>query len=245
MHTEDRKLVNQRMQGINLNDYCNISKVYSPEIASRAIRMAIHMCALYEVPTYLLHVSSAMDVELIREAKQKGLPIYAETCPQYLFFDDTSYAYLQGRGKFNPPLRSKYDVDVLWNALRDGTIDVVSSDHVPQPELLKKLPLKDCPSGAPGVQTLLPLMLTAWYEGRISLDKVVDLMHYQPKKIFHLKENEDLVLVNIERFRILNDRDMSYKCPWTPFSGFRLTGFPEFIFIEGQWINCKKLTVPS
>ena len=211
LHTEDRKLVNERMQGMDKNDYANISRISSPEIAAKAIQVAIQMCEIYDVPTYLLHVSSALDVELIREAKSKGLPVYAETCPQYLFFDDGSYAYLQGRGKFNPPLRSKQDVDVLWKALRDGTIDVVSSDHVPQPELLKKLPLKDCPSGAPGVQTLLPLMLTAWHEGRISLDKVIDLMHSQPKKIFHLKDNEDLVLVNIERYRIVTDYNAPQK----------------------------------
>jgi dihydroorotase len=241
LHTEDRKLVNERMQGMDMNDYASISKISSPEIAAKAVKVAIEMCEIYDVPTYLLHVSSALDIQLIKVAKGKGLPVFAETCPQYLFFDELAYNYLRGRGKFNPPLRKTEDINALWKALRDGTIDVVASDHVPQPELLKKLPLKDCPSGAPGVQTLLPLMLTAWHEGRISLDKVIDLMHSQPKKIFHLKDNEDLVLVNIERYRIVTDNDMKYKCGWTPFAGFRLTGFPEYVYLEGQWIDCKKL----
>lgn len=241
LHIEDKNKWDLDLLDNALDDYAKFSQVISAELASDAIKFAIQMCELYEVPTYLMHVSSALDIELVRQAKQQGLPIYAETSPQYLFFDESAYDYLRGRAKFNPPLRTTLDVESLWHAIADGTIDVVSSDHIPNPLSSKSKTLKDCPSGAPGVQTLLPLMLTAWYFGKITLERLLEVLHHNPCRIFNLQTKEDMVLANIKEFRILKDQDMRYKCPWTPYRGFRLTGFPEYVFTEGQWVDCKKL----
>lgn len=241
LHIEDRAKWNLSLLDEAKEDYAKFSEVISPELASESIKFAIKMCELYGVPTYIMHVSSLIDVELIRQAKKQGLPIYAETSPHYLFFDERAYAYLKGCAKFNPPLRSEADVAGLWHAIADGTIDVVSSDHIPNPLSAKYMPLKDCPSGAPGVQTLLPLMLTAWYHGKVTLERLLEVLHHNPCKIFNLKTKEDMVLANIKEFRIVKDKDMRYKCPWTPYRGFRLTGFPEYVFTEGLWLDCKKL----
>lgn len=241
LHIEDKSKWDLDLLENAADNYAKFSQVISAELASQSVKYAIKMCELYEVPTYLMHVSSALDIELVRQAKQQGLPIYAETSPHYLFFDERAYDYLKGRAKFNPPLRTSLDVECLWHAIADGTIDVVSSDHIPNPLSDKSKVLKDCPSGAPGVQTLLPLMLTAWYFGKITLERLLEVLHHNPCKIFNLHTKEDMVLANIKEFRIVKDKDMKYKCPWTPYQGFRLTGFPEFVFNEGQWLDCKNL----
>lgn len=242
LHTENKELMlKNRSQLASADDYAYHSKILTPEVSAQAIEFAIQLCELYQVPTYLLHVSSQMDIALIREAKIQGLPIYAETCPQYLFFSDEDYERLKGRGKLNPPLRTKEDVAALWSALEDGTIDVLSSNHAPHLLGLKGKSLSECPSGVPGVETILPLMITAWLNKKITLDKIIQLMHTNPKTIFKLPSNEDLVLVNIKDYRVLQDKDVHSKCAWTPYQGMNLTGFPEYVFVKGQLIDCRKI----
>lgn len=242
LHTENRLITQNNLnQFETTDDYSVQSKIYPPEVAAQAVEFAIQMCELYEVPTYLLHLSSQLDIELLKTAKAKHLPIYGETCPQYLFFSDRDYAVLKGRAKLNPPLRKEGDVKKMWEAVNDGTIDVLASDHAPHELSLKEKTFKACPTGVPGVETLLPLMITAWKENKITLERLVELLSTNPKKIFHLANNEDFVLVNIDDYRVLHDKDVHYKCKWTPYKGMRLTGFPEFIYVHGKLYNCNTI----
>jgi dihydroorotase len=207
----------------------------------KAVDLVIRLTEIYQVSSYILHLSTKGELEAVRNAKKRGLPIYVETCPHYLFMDDSVYVTLNGRAKMNPPLRSKADQDYLWQALNSGLIDTVGSDHAPHSLTDKAQPLCKCPSGVPGIETTLPLLITAWHNGKITLKRIVELLHTNPGKIFGLSPNDDLVLVDIKTYKELEDSQFATKCKWSPFSGMRLTGFPRYVYIGEQLIDCQNL----
>jgi hypothetical protein len=127
------------------------------------------------------------------------------------------------------------------SALNEGVIDTIGSDHAPHKLGEKAQPLCKCPSGVPGIETTLPLMISAWKDGKVTLAKIVELLHTNPQRIFKLKSNDDLVLVDIVNYRTLSDEQMASKCQWTPFIGMKLTGFPRYVFTQNTLIECAKL----
>lgn len=233
-HAEDDSVIKENYKKYeNHNEYKYHSCVHSVEAAVVAIEKLIRVCRKYKVPTYVLHISTRDEIELIKKAKLEGLPIYAETCPHYLFLNEDYYNDLKGKVKMNPPVRTKENATELWSALREGVIDILASDHAPHTANEKDVSIRaKCPSGVPGIETTLPLMLTAWKENKLDLTKIVDLMHSKPKKIFNLgaDKEEDFVLVNINDYKTLSDQDLATKVKWSPFSGMKLTGFPKYIY---------------
>jgi dihydroorotase len=151
------------------------------------------------------------------------------------------YPALNGRGKMNPPLRNKLDQDILWSAMNNGIIDTIGSDHAPHLLGEKEQPLCKCPSGVPGIETTLPLLITAWRDGKIELNKIVELLHDNPQRIFNLAQNDDLVLVDIVNQQTLKDENMASKCKWTPFVGMELIGFPRYVYTNQRLIDCREI----
>lgn len=242
LHAEDELIIrNNAAKYADQTDFKYHSIIREPQAAVKAVQLVIELAELYQVPSYILHVSTQGELDLVKAAKARGVMVYIETCPHYLFLDDSQYANLNGRGKMNPPLRSKIDQDVLWQALNEGVIDTIGSDHAPHQLNEKEQPLCKCPSGVPGIETTLPLLITAWRENKLSLAKLVALTHDNPQQIFNLPANDDLVLVDIVNYRELNDAQMASKCHWTPFVGMNLTGFPRYVFTQQRLIDCRKL----
>lgn len=242
LHAEDELIIrNNATKYADQTDFKYHSIIREPQAAVKAVQLVIELAELYQVPSYILHVSTQGELDLVKAAKARGVMVYIETCPHYLFLDDSQYANLNGRGKMNPPLRSKIDQDVLWHALNEGVIDTIGSDHAPHQLNEKEQPLCKCPSGVPGIETTLPLLITAWRENKLSLAKLVALTHDNPQQIFNLPVNDDLVLVDIVNYRELSDAQMASKCHWTPFVGMRLTGFPRYVFTQQRLIDCRSL----
>lgn len=242
LHAEDELIIRENSQKYaQESDFSFHSKIRSPEAAIKAVELVIKLTKLYNVPSYLLHVSTHAELELVKKAKHDGLPIYVETCPHYLFMDESIYPKLHGLAKMNPPLRSQQDQNYLWQALNDGIIDTIGSDHAPHTLGEKQQPLCRCPSGVPGIETTLPLLITAWQHGRLSLKKIVDLLHNNPVQIFNLAQNDDLILVNINEYQILKDEQLATKCGWSPFSGANLTGYPHYIYTQNKLFDLRKL----
>jgi dihydroorotase len=238
LHAEDELIIKQNSQKYsNEIDFKYHSMIRSKDAAIKAVSLVIDLVKIYQVRSYILHLSTKEELDLIRQAKLSDLPIYAETCPHYLFLDDSFYQSLQGRAKMNPPLRNKLDQEYLWQAVNDGTIDIIASDHAPHTVDEKNEPLCKCPSGVPGIETTLPLMLTAYRNDKISLKKIEHLLSLNPQKIFNLTANDDLVLANIEDYRKLKNEDLCTKTKWSPFSGMDLTGYPEYIYTSGTLID--------
>lgn len=241
LHAEDELIIrNNAEKYATETDFKYHSIIREPQAAVKAVELVIKLTEMYNVPSYILHVSTAGELDLVRSAKLRGLPVYVETCPHYLFLDDSQYSNLAGRGKMNPPLRTKADQAILWQALNDGVIDTIGSDHAPHKLGEKEQPLCKCPSGVPGIETTLPLLITAWQQGKLSLTKLVELTHDNPQRIFNLPTNDDLVLVDIVNKRILSDEQMATKCKWTPFVGLELCGFPRYVYLNQQFFDCSK-----
>lgn len=142
----------------------------------------------------------------------------------------------------NPPLRSPHDNEVLWQALKDGMIDFIATDHAPHTLEEKAQPYPNTPSGMPGVETSLPLMLTQAMQGKCTIAQVSHWMSTAVAKAYGIPKkgaiaagyDADLVLVDLETYRPVLREDLQTKCGWSPFEGWNLTGFPVITIVGGQ-----------
>ncbi|MEK7084263.1 MAG: dihydroorotase [Patescibacteria group bacterium] len=209
------------------------------EAAITAVKNAIRMSEQHGTRMYLLHMTTREEVALVREAKQRGLPVFAEITPHHLFLNDSAYEKLGTFAQMNPPLRTKEDQEALWEGVRNGTIDTIGTDHAPHTREEKAQPYGKAPSGVPGIETMLPLLLTAYHEGKITLKKIVELTHENPQKIFGLEPNDDVVLVNLNKKKTVRNEELKTKCGWSPFNGWELTGWPVYTVCKGRVFKLK------
>lgn len=236
LHAEDELIIQRNTKLYeNEKEFKYHSIIRSPEAAVKAVELVIKLSRIYGVRSYILHLSTKEEIDLVRDAKKEGVAIYAETCPHYLFLDDSVYNRLFGFVKMNPPLRNKIEQEHIWAAINDGTIDTIGSDHAPHTIEEKMQPLCKCPSGVPGIETSLPLMLTAHKKGLLDLKTLIRLMHDNPKKMFGLKQNDDIVFANIEDYHPINNEQLCTKVKWSPYMGMNLTGYPEYLHTQGEF----------
>jgi dihydroorotase len=204
-------------------------------VACRAVKKAIALTKRYRTKLYILHVSSGDEIRLIDCAKQAGLPVYAETTPHHLFLDTASYPTLQGKAVVNPPLRLTSDRAALFDAIHAGIIDTIGSDHAPHTPAEKERPYGECPSGMPGIETTLSLLLNAHYENLLSLEEIVSLTSKRAREIFNLPENNDLVLVDLKKEVLISEKKLKTKCGWSPYAGQILHGAAVYTLLEGNY----------
>jgi dihydroorotase-like cyclic amidohydrolase len=157
-------------------------------VEAAAIASLMHLSLATGARVHVAHVSSAEGLEAVRYGKRLGAKVTAETCPHYLFCTEDDLARAGAFGVINPPVRFASDRDALWGGIMDGTIDLVATDHAPFSRAEKEAvtDLLDAPPGHPGLATLLPLMMGAALDGRLSVPKVVDLLSGTPARVFGL-----------------------------------------------------------
>lgn len=189
---------------------------------------------------HVLHVTTAEEMDLLAEAKDVAT---VEVTPQHLTLAAPDcYDRLGSFAQMNPPIRGEAHRAALWAALQNGVVDVIGSDHAPHTREEKAKPYPASPSGMPGVQTLLPLMLHHVHEGRLTLERLVDLVCAGPARVFDIRAkgrialgyDADLTVVDLKLTREVDERAMKSKCGWTPFAGMRLTGWPRLSVIGGH-----------
>ena len=173
---------------------------------------------------HITHISTAQEVELIRKAKQDGLQITCDVTPHHLMFTVADYETHGTRVRCNPPIREQADVDVLWEGLGDGTIDMVASDHAPHTQAEKTATEYDAiPSGVPGVQMLLPVLIDGVLNDKLSWERLVAVTSTNPSKRFQIPVRGE-VEINTEVTTQIQDSDQKSLCGWTPFAGMMLRG---------------------
>lgn len=235
VHAEDEHRLKKNNAKIVLpQPYAIHSQIRDEKAASIAVKKAIDLVGLYGTRLYILHTSTCQEIDLIAQAKADGLPVFAETTPHHLFLNIKDYDRLQGKGVMNPPLRSSKHQKALFRAIREGVIDCIGSDHAPHMPGEKARPYGECPLGVPGIETTLPLLLEAYHEGLLSLEKIVDLTSRRAQEIFKLKPYADYVLVDLEMSRTIREKDLKTKCQWSPFSGFVLRGWPVYTVLNNH-----------
>ncbi|MGC9395772.1 MAG: amidohydrolase family protein [Anaerolineae bacterium] len=213
-------------------------KVIAMHAEGRTIAVGIGLAAAYGHRVHFCHVSRADEIALIAAAKVRGLPVTCEVTPHHLFLTDADAARLGPLGDMRPRLAPQADVDALWTHI-NTTIDCIATDHAPhtRAEKLKPKLGSDAPPGVPGLETALPLMLTAVHEGRLTLERVVELMAHNPRRIFGLPEQpETWIEIDFDAAYTLSNEGLHTKCGWSPFSGMAVRGKVERVKIHGALI---------
>lgn len=180
------------------------------------------LSVMRQVPkkTHICHVSSRAELEFVMEAKEEGLPITCGITPHHLFLTDKDAERLGPYGYMKPFLKTKKNQDFLWNHV-DG-FDIVESDHAPHTTEEKNS--LNPPFGVPGLETTLPLMLTAQHQGKLSHKQLLDRLLYNPARLIGLKIDENNQIdVSLEEYEIKNE-DLHTKAGWSPFNGCRVIG---------------------
>ncbi len=206
---------------------------------AKAIERAVQYARMYGTQFHIAHLSTARGIDLVRDAKKEGLPVTCEVAPHHLFLTIDDYETLGARGKMNPPLRTAQEQKALWQGIADGTVDCIGTDHAPHLRREKESgnPLA-APSGVPGTETMLPLLLTVAAGGwphpngrlkienaQMSMDDMRRLCFINPNRIFNLNAPEEEVLqIDTTAEWVLHGAELHSKCGWTPYEGWRVRG---------------------
>jgi dihydropyrimidinase len=212
-------------------------------LEAEGIFRALSIARVMRCPLYIVHLSTALGVEVLRQAKKEGQKVYVETCPQYLTLTDKVLQQWGAPAKIGPPLRTEKDRLALWEAIHEGVIDVIASDHAPKAKK-KEDPFFEAPYGSPQAET----MLTVAYDegvnrGRIKLTRLVQLLSEMPAKIFGLYPKKgviqkgadgDLVIFDPTRLHQIRHQTQHSKAPYTLYEGRRCRGKPVLVIQKGR-----------
>jgi len=202
---------------------------------SRSMAAAILFAAIYDRPVHIAHISLKEEILLIKAAKERGIQVTCEVCPHHLFLSMDDIPAIShghpGRGEVRPRLATKEDVEALWANL-DG-IDCFATDHAPH--TLAEKDGENPPPGFPGLETLLPLLLTAVSDGRLTVDNILQKSVIAPRRIFHLPEQpETWVEVDEKASYEIRAAEMQSRCGWTPFEGRQVKGRVTRVVLRGR-----------
>ncbi len=202
---------------------------------SRSMAAAMLLAVLYRRPVHIAHVSRKEEILLIKAAKERGVRVTCEVCPHHLFLTQDDVPTIgqghPGRGEVRPTLASKEDVEALWSNL--AVIDCFATDHAPH--MLAEKDGEEPPPGFPGLETVLPLLLTAVAEGRLTVEDILQRMVIAPRRIFCLpKQTETYVEVEEKACYEIRAADMHTKCGWTPFDGWKVRGRVRRVILRGR-----------
>jgi carbamoyl-phosphate synthase/aspartate carbamoyltransferase/dihydroorotase len=202
---------------------------------SRSMAAVILMAAIYDRPVHIAHISLKEEILLIKAAKERGIKVTCEVCPHHLFLSREDMPAIAqghpGRGEVRPRLASRQDVDSLWTNLE--VIDCFATDHAPH--TLAEKDADSPPPGFPGLETLLPLLLTAVADGRLTLEDLIQKSVTNPRKVFSLPEQpETWVEVDENAVFEIRSAEMQSRCGWTPFEGWKVKGGVTRVVLRGR-----------
>jgi dihydroorotase len=241
VHAEDQaRILERRQQFAGITDPAIHSQIQDNQAALQATQLALRLSKKYQRRLHILHLSTAEEAELLRHEKFPW--VTAEVTPQHLLLNTSAYTEIGTLAQMNPPLRSPHDNQVLWQALLDGVIDLIATDHAPHTLAEKAQPYPNSPSGMPGVETSLPLMLTQAMQGRCTVAQVAHWMSRAVAQAYQIPNkgaiapgyDADLVLVDLKHYAPVQRTELLTKCGWSPFEGWSLTGWPAITIVGGQ-----------
>jgi dihydroorotase len=216
-------------------------------VAAEAVARAAILAEWTGARVHVLHISSGLELGPLRDAKARGVDITGGTCPCYLLLDTRDYARLGSIIRVNPPVRDAADSEAIWAALKDGTVDLIETDHAPHtPEEKTKPVIWEADCGFPGVETQMPLMLNQVAKGQITLEHYVCISAENPAKRFGLWPTKgriaagahaDLAVVDMQRSETIRAAALHSKGKITPFEGDSVTGVPIHTLVRGRFVQ--------
>ncbi len=242
VHAEDGRLIRRHAEGLDPNDPADFSTIRSPAAEIHAVECAIDLARDCGTRLHVFHVTTAGAVDLIADARCEGVDVSASTCPHYLFFTDADTARYGSRLKVYPSIKSEHDRKRLFEALKEGIIEIVSTDHAPHKPAEKRLPFAKSPAGISSVDLLLPLMTTLVARGEFTLDDVVSLCSANPARVHRLADKgalkrgwpADIVLVDPERCWTVREEDFLSRAHVSPYVGLELQGRVAATLVKGR-----------
>ncbi|PSP95090.1 dihydroorotase [Halobacteriales archaeon QS_4_62_28] len=233
VHAEDASLFDADARERDDADAWSAFRTARAEVA--AVERACEVAQAHDVRIHIAHTSTPAGIDIASEA---GMT--TEVTPHHLLLSRDDLDELGTHGRMNPPLRSEPRRQEVYERVVDGTVDMIATDHAPHTRREKDAPIWDAPSGVPGVETMLPLLLAEVRDGDLTYERVRDLTAANPADVFDLPSkgvvaegnDADLVLVDPEDVREISGEDLHSKCGWTPFEGFDGI-FPELTMVRG------------
>ncbi|WP_045216405.1 dihydroorotase [Desulfonatronovibrio magnus] len=240
-HCEDSYLAADGvMNEGRLSGYLGLKGIPTTAESMQAAR-DILLAAYLDTPVHLAHISCEESVELIAWAREKSIPVTAETCPHYLVWDEEAVQGYNTLAKVNPPLRTKKDVLALRHAVKSGVISIIATDHAPHADFEKEVPFAQAPNGISGLDTALSICLQLVRDGVINLSDLCGLMSHNPAQLFGFPVNRfskgdpaDFILVDMEKKWKVTSESMLSKSKNTPCLGQTLQGRVMANYIGGQ-----------
>lgn len=240
-HSEDEYRLADRRNLARAGDWTSHPEVRDAESAIMSTRRLVGLAKETGARIHVLHVTTRDEMEFLRFHKDVAT---VEITPQHLtLIAPEAYQRLGAYAQMNPPIRSQEHVDALWLwGMQQGVADVLGSDHAPHTKEEKAKPYPASPSGMPGVQTLVPVMLTHVANGRLSLERFIDLTSGGAQRVFGtankgrmaVSYDADLTIVDLKAKRTISHDQQATRCGWTPFDGFEATGWPMATVVRGR-----------
>ncbi len=250
-HSEDEYRLAERRPLARTGDWTSHPEVRDARSAIQSTERLVRLAKGLGKRIHVLHVTTAEEIAYLADHKDVAS---VEVTPQHLTLaGPEAYERLKGYAQMNPPIREAAHQAALWRGVEMGVADVLGSDHAPHTKEEKARPYPASPSGMPGVQTLLPVMLTHVAAGRMTLERLVDMTSHGPQRIFGLADkgriaegyDADLTIVDLKARRTLRHEDMATRSGWTPFDGMAVTGWPKATIIRGTVVmRDDEITVP-
>ncbi len=242
IHSEDEYLLREGKAKAREGDWTSHPEARSTEAAVRCTQRLLALARETGRRIHVLHISTADEVPLLAAAKDIAT---AEILPQHLTLTAPEcYERLKGLAQMNPPIRDSAHQAGLWAGVAGGVFDVMGTDHAPHTLEEKDKPYPASPSGMPGVQTLLPVMLTHIANGRLSMARFIDLVCHGPQRVFGIARkgrlalgyDADFTIVDLKRRETITHAWSASKSGWTPYDGFEATGWPVGTIIRGRQV---------
>jgi dihydroorotase len=239
-HSEDEYRLAERRPLARTGDWTSHPEVRDAQSAIQSTERLVRIARALGKRIHVLHVTTRDEIAFLAAHKDVAS---VEVTPQHLTLaGPEAYERLKGYAQMNPPIRGAEHREGLWGGVANGIADVIGSDHAPHTSEEKARPYPASPSGMPGVQTLLPVMLTHVAEGRLTLERLVDLTSHGAHRIFGLADkgrlavgyDADLTVVDLKARRTMTHAMMASRVGWTPFDGMEAKGWPAATIIRGR-----------
>jgi dihydroorotase len=243
VHCEDEPTLKAREHLIQLDPHPRSHPVWrNEESALRATMRIVKHARSLNRRLHILHITTAEEVDFLKD--QKDVATF-EVLPQHLLLSAPEcYEVLGSLAQMNPPIRSLHHQQALWRAVNDGTVSMMGSDHAPHTLMEKSKPYPQSPSGIPGVQTFLPLMLNFVNQNKITLTRLVELMSQNPAQIFKIKNkgqikvgnDADFSIVDLKKTKTIQNSWIQSKCGYSPYHGMQIQGWVHSVVLKGELV---------
>jgi dihydroorotase len=240
VHSEDEEILNRNKKLIKEGDVHTHPIWRSDECAISSTRRIVRIAERYKKKAHILHVTTKQEIDFLSQHKGN---ITFEITPQHLtIYAPDCYDKLGTYAQMNPPLRDKSHYDRLWYGVKNNLNDTIGSDHAPHLKVNKEKTYPNSPSGMPGVQTLMPIMLSHVNDGKLTLSQLVKLVCENPVKIFGIQNkgfikeqyDADFTIIDMHKTIEIKNENIESKCGWSPFDGFKFKGTPVSTIIGGK-----------